>query len=198
MDPIIPKESFPLTWPSGQGRTPRDRRRSGNFKVTFGAAREDLLSELRMLGAAYVVISSDAPTRRDGLPYADADPADPGAAVYFERAGKPYVIACDTYVALHANVRAIGLTVHALRTIERHGSTQMMEQAFTGFAALPPARVGEPSWWETLGVSREATLDEVEAAHQALVLQHHPDRGGDPELAARINRARDVAREERR
>lgn len=191
-----PKEAYPLTWPSSQLRTPAGRRKSGNFKVTFGDARDELLAELARLGASRVIVSTDVPLRRDGLPYADGDPKDPGVAVYFMRLGKPYVIACDTYDRLRANVRAVGLTVGALRAIERHGSTSLMEQAFTGFAALPPARAGEPSWWETLQVARDAPLVEIEAAYERLALAHHPDRGGDNETMARINRARDVAVEE--
>lgn len=197
-----PREAYPLTWPAGQLRTAPLRRREGNFKYTFGQARDHLLAELRRLGAANVVVSTDVPLRRDGLPYADGDPKDPGIAVYFDRPDgrgkmRPFVVACDTYTRLCANARAVGVTVEALRTIERHGSTDMMEQAFTGFAALPAPRAAEASWWETLQVAPEASPAQIEEAHQRLALQHHPDRGGDTETMARVNRARDVALEQR-
>lgn len=192
----IPKESYPLTWPSGQPRT--KLRMFSQFKPRgFALIRDEFLDELRRLGASDVIISSDLRTRLDGLPYADQrEPNDPGIAVYFRRKKKPYVIACDTFDRTWKNLRAIAGTVEAMRAIERYGSTSMLEQAFSGFAALP-AHAAEPSWWDVLGVSPDATLAEIEAAHGKLVERHHPDVGGNHDEMARINRARDVAREER-
>lgn len=199
-----PAQAFPLSWPLTQRRTLDAQRKAGAFKATFWKARQDLLDELTRLGACDVVISTDVPLRRDNLPYADGDPADPGVAVYFKRRQRtggplvPFVVACDTYRELRFNVRAVGATIEALRTIERHGGSALMEQAFTGFAALPPARTGGPSWWEVLGIHQAATPDQIEGAHRHLVEQHHPDLpGGSTERMAEINRARDVALAER-
>jgi DnaJ domain len=44
----------------------------------------------------------------------------------------------------------------------------------------------------TLGLQEGATADEIRAAHRRLILRMHPDAGGSAELAARINRAKDV------
>ncbi len=44
----------------------------------------------------------------------------------------------------------------------------------------------------TLGLGPDPTTDEIRTAHRRLMQQHHPDRGGDAETAARINRAREV------
>lgn len=191
------REAYPLTWPEGQARTSPWRRKPGQFHSSFAQSRDDLLRELRLLGASEVIISSNIPLRRDGLPYAnEREPDDPGIAVYFQRRGKPHVLACDAYDRAWKNLRGLCRVVEALRAIERHGSPQLMEQAFRGFAALP-AHVAEPSWWDVLGVAPNAPLAEVEAAHERLAQQHHPDRGGDHDQMARINRARDIAREER-
>lgn len=194
-----PKEAFPLTWPTGRARTLVGRRRHGAFKsLGFGRIRDEMLAELRRLGASNVIVSTNVLLRRDGMPYADTrEPEDSGVAVYFERRRRPYVLACDSYDKVWKNLRAVGATVEALRAIERHGSSEMLEQAFTGFAALPAARPAESSWWDVLGVSPDAPLDEIEAAHRRLTVAHHPDAGGDEEQMARINRARDIAREER-
>ena len=43
-----------------------------------------------------------------------------------------------------------------------------------------------------LGLQEGATEDEIRAAHRRLILRMHPDAGGSAELAARINRAKDV------
>jgi hypothetical protein len=191
-------ERYPLTWPEGRPRT--RTRRASRFELGFVDARDRLLDELRRLGARDVVISSNVPLRRDGLPVADArEPADPGVAVYFERRvgdrSVPFVIACDTYNRVKANLRAIGLTVEALRSIERHGASELLEQAFTGFAALPPAQLADPPWWVVLGVDQNADMDTIRGARNLLALAHHPDRGGDAERMAQINRAYERAQE---
>lgn len=84
------------------------------------------------------------------------------------------------------------MTIAALRSIERYGATEMLEQAFTGFAALPPAGYAKP-WWETLGVSQAAPRESIVAAHRELAKLHHPDHGGNAERMAEINAARDAA-----
>ena len=43
-----------------------------------------------------------------------------------------------------------------------------------------------------LGLSEGATEDEIRAAHRRLIRRTHPDVGGTADLAARINRAKDV------
>ncbi len=187
-------EAYPLTWPLGQNRT-KQRIRS-LFKVGLGEAAEDLRSALKLLGARNIVVSSNVHTRRDGLPYADArEPDDPGVAVYFDRSVRApegghvvrqFVVACDQYQRVRWNIRAVGLTVEALRSISRHGASSMMEQAFTGFAALPPA--GEP-WWEVLGVAADVDDAAILAAFRELSRVHHPDVGGDAARMAKLTQA---------
>jgi DnaJ homolog subfamily C member 19 len=43
-----------------------------------------------------------------------------------------------------------------------------------------------------LGVSANADVEAINAAHRNLIAKIHPDRGGTVELAARVNTARDV------
>lgn len=188
-----PLEAYPLTWPAMQPRVPAYNRTRAAFKVGLGEARDGLLRELRLLGASNVIISSSMATRRDGLPYADArEPHDPGVAVYFDRLIKmksiPFVIACDTYTLVRFNMRAIGVTVESLRAMKRHGASSLLEQAFTGFAALPAAPIGPP-WWQVLGVAQNADRDQIRDAYRELARKHHPDVGGSADLMARINRA---------
>ena len=187
-------DRFPLTWAQGQSRIPASARKNSRFDTPLKRAVDDLLSELELLGAREIIISSNLELKPNGLPYADSrQPSDPAVAVYFNRktsdgAPRPFVIACDTYRLVADNVRAVGMTVAALRTIQRHGASSMLEQAFTGFAALPPAFREKP-WWEVLGVTERATPGEVKDAWLKLVQIHHPDRGGSTERMAEINAA---------
>lgn len=190
-----PTEAYPLTWPPGRPRKPAVLRTEAAFQVGFARSRDEMLNELRLLRAGSVIISTNVPLRRDGLPYADfRQPDDPAVAVYFQRHGKPYVIACDSYRKVEHNMRAVGVTVEALRSIARHGATEMLEQAFTGFQALPAAaRAAEASWWDVLGVLPDAPEGTIREAYRRLAHEHHPDRGGDGEKMARINRAYEQA-----
>ncbi|HEU4731729.1 MAG TPA: J domain-containing protein [Kofleriaceae bacterium] len=197
---IEPASRCPLHWPAGQPRT--SYRHAAKFEVDFGRSRDELLSALNLLGTRNVILSTNVALRQDGLPYANMpEPKDPGVAVYFDRnvkqMWKPYVIACDTYSKVRWNVRAIWATVEALRSIKRHGASSMLEQAFTGFAALPPKLEDEP-WWMVLGLPESASLDDIQRRYRDMASANHPDRGGDPARMVAINKAYESARGEGR
>jgi hypothetical protein len=181
-------DAFPLNWPHGRPRA-HCRERS-QFKTTPGAAVQDVRREVRMLGGKDLVISTNIELRKDGFPRADrSPPIDRGVAIYFKLKGKPMSFACDRWDRVEHNMRAIALTIGALRGIERWGSGSMVEQAFTGFAALPAPE--QP--WQVLGVKHNAAREEIDDAYRRLASQHHPDRpGGDEHQMARINAARDA------
>ncbi len=183
----LPTEAYPLQWPVTRPRTKWPER--SNFDVTLGKAIKDVQEEVRRLGGTGLVISSNLPLRRDGIPYANASqPADRGVAVYFRYKQRPMCFACDRWNCVEDNLRAISKTIDALRGIERWGTGQMVEQAFTGFVALPAPE--QP--WQTLGLeTSNPTREQIEDAYRRLAMQHHPDRGGDPQAMARINAARD-------
>jgi hypothetical protein len=193
--------AFPLAWPTGKPRH-QGRRTRAPFDCTFTGARDGLLHELKLLGARAVVLSTNITLRRDGLPYAgQAEPDDPGVAVYFGYKGRETVFACDKWDRVRDNLRAIEKTVEALRGIGRWGTGDMVDQAFAGFAgALPAGRPmpgGSRPWWEVFGVPAHTPSDEVRTRHRRMVMDHHPDRGGDPVLMAEVNRAWEEFRKER-
>lgn len=180
-------EAFPLSWPMGRPRAKRTER--SQFEVTLGRAIRDIQEEVRRLGGVDLIISSNLPLRRDGMPYANAgQPGDKGVAVYFHYKKKPMCFACDRWDHIEDNMRAIAKTIDALRGIERWGSGQMVEQAFTGFVALPAPEQA----WTILGLETSTpTAEQIEDAYKRLAMQHHPDRGGSEQEMARINAARD-------
>lgn len=186
-------ESFPLHWPQGWPRA--SRRQGSQFQSALGSARDHLMNELRLMGAKYIVLSSNMELRRDGLPYANQkQPADPGVAIYFQWRGKQMTFACDRWVKVEDNVRAIGKTVEALRGIERWGASDMMERAFSAFEALPPPSEGSPpTCWDILGVECNAPHDEVVKAYRRQARSAHPDRGGTREEWDRLRWAYEQA-----
>lgn len=200
--------AYPLQWPAGRPRRTPGARKNGSFsrkedngtyleakKLTIAAALERLQNELDRLGGRHPVVSTNVETRVDGMPRSDrAAPADPGVAVYFQLAGKPHCLPCDTYTTVAANIAAIAAHIAASRAMTRHGVATVAEM-FSGFAALHAP--GKTPWHSVLGVRPEATREEIVAAHRRLATERHPDRGGSHEMMADLNRARDEALKER-
>lgn len=192
------RQAYPLTWPDGRKRTPlQQRRHNGAWKGGTQKYRQHVLEQLGRMRVETVIISTNKPLRLDGHFRADvAEPADGGVAIYFDYKKKPMCLACDKYLLIEDNLHAIGLTLEAIRSIERNGSLEMMEQAFRGFTALPE-KAGE--WWrDVLGFEKEekVTADHVDVAFRRLAHVAHPDKGGTVEQWNQLCLARENARKD--
>jgi len=189
--PPVSAQRYPLAWPAGW---PRSRAtggmRSGNFKVDFDKAVRELAHEIDLLGGLYPVLSSNLELRLDGQPRRDkGEPADRGVAVYFELKGQQKVFACDTFTTVRDNIRAIGLTIASLRSIERYGATAMLERALHALDALP----APTNCWQLLGVKPGAGEEAIRIAYREKAKTIHPDQGGNTDAMAELNAARDRA-----
>jgi hypothetical protein len=156
--------------------------------------RDDVIRELDLLGARNVLISSDLQTRADGLPRASQrQPDDPGVAVYFTLDGEQQCIPCDKWDNVEQNLRAVALTIEALRGLDRWGAKEMVRAAFRGFKALPESVIVTPytarPWHEVLEVSPTASPEVIRAAWKQQLLKHHPDRGGEQAAFEEVQRA---------
>jgi hypothetical protein len=100
--------------------------------------------------------------------------------------------ACDKWRDVYDNIYAIGKTIEALRGIERWGTGDMVEQAFTGFVALPAPK----SPFDLLGIKPGASEEEIDAASRAKAMAAHPDRGGSASAMADLNEARRKLKEQ--
>lgn len=175
---------YPLQWPPGWPKS--DNTIGGNFKVDFDQAVKEVAYELELLGVESAYISTDYELRLDGRPRRDREPRTQSAALYFDRNGKQLCIPCDRFWSVRDNIRAIGLTLKAVRQMERYGTSQMVEAALAGFTALPAGEAAnspiymQPSqpWYEVLGVQPDADKDVVRAVYKAKALKVHPDKEG--------------------
>lgn len=202
---------YPLQWPQGRPRKPVGARKRATFgkKINNGRWQETkdltvadalgrLQDELDRIGARYPVVSTNLETRLDGLPRSgQAEPRDPGVALYFDLAGKPHCMPCDTYDRVADNIAAIAKHIEATRAIERYGVASMSEM-FAGFTALPAPGVRR-SWRQVFGfgpseqISKSYLNDRFRAKSKAA----HPDTpGGSEEAMIELNQARTEALKE--
>ncbi len=196
-------ESYPLQWPDGWKRTAF--RHASNYKVATDRAFEDLLRELNLLGAlkGSIVVSTNVPPRNAlGTPRNDGhNVADPGVAVYWTtKTHGERVIACDRWATVRENLRALGLAVAGLRSMERAGATQVVDRAFSAFGALPAsgaAPVARP-WWEVFGFTQamigSLSMPMITARYRELAAKNHPDRGGSAAAMTELNAAHEAAK----
>lgn len=206
--------AHPLTWPEGWKRTAAGRREAGRFgKKERGRAFQSLsindgvqrvLQELERIGITRddLVISTNVPTRLDGLPRSDKSaPSDPGVSVWWETKAGRRVMAIDRYDSVADNLAAIAATLEAMRAIERHGSAEVLERAYTGFTALEhKAADGKRSWRDVLfpnGAPSEITPELVSRHYRQLAALCHPDKpGGSHDAMTELNQAKDEAERE--
>ena len=186
-------EAYPLHWPAGWPRT--SRRAGSRFEPRSLAYEGQAIRwEIDRLGGTGMVVSTNVPLRRDGLPYAGRQKIDdPGVAVYFELAGRQQCIPCDRWHTVEENCRAIWKSIEALRGLERRGAKSFVDAAFRGFEALPAPGAAR-HWTEVLGVPDSASGEQVDCAYRDRARKLHPDNGGSNEAMAELNRARDEAR----
>src|SRR5262245_52393515 len=164
----------PLAWPTGWPRTATLR--NTPFKhhgrdITIAAAIDRLERELERLGATDPILSSNLKLSLAGVPYSgQGEPKDRGVAVYFKLKGHDRVLACDRYLSCAGNIAAIANHIDALRRIERYG-VGTIEQAFAGYAALPPPTPeNRAPWRDTLGFHPTArvTKEDVNLNYRTL------------------------------
>ncbi|HEV7717191.1 MAG TPA: hypothetical protein VGO53_16455 [Steroidobacteraceae bacterium] len=195
-------DAYPLYWPLDWKRTERFERQRSRYELTFVRARDEVSRSVRLMRGHDIVVSTNVPVRRDGLPLAgQREPDDPGVAVYWtqfsmSKGSTPRVMACDHWATVRENLRAMGLALEGLRAIERSGASQILERAFAGFAALPAttATPAARTWREVLHLNGlPVTRDDIDTAYKQRVLAVHPDHGGTDADFIEVCQAREQA-----
>lgn len=154
-------------WPS-----PTSNRRYDQFKVSYKRTLEDLEYEILTLHGRNVVFGvglTERDIRLDGLPRANArDFAHPGVEISFDSDFGRLVYATDQFYDWQGNVRAISLSLTALRAVDRYGVSKRGQQ-YAGYAQLA---AGGPD------PDRGRMLVERAGGIREALRRHHPDQGG--------------------
>lgn len=79
----------------------------------------------------------------------------------------------------------IYLLPHILRTISR------VRQSNTSYTASKIDILGIEEAYEILGITEDASNEEVDQAYKELIRKNHPDLGGSEYIAKKINAARE-------
>lgn len=184
-------------WPRAETKY----RERSNFSSTWAQTSDVLMRECRHLKARSLVMTIDIMERdirlTDGWLKANAKPSSPRVGVLIDRRNDDALaFYCDRYVDWQDNVRAIALSLEALRKVDRYGVTSAGEQ-YTGWKALP---AGGPQMSEAdalavlasasgMPVTKESTPGAVQTAHRQARRRSHPDVGGTHEVFVKVEEA---------
>lgn len=190
-------------WPGT--RTPSYRRKRAQFRASYAKTLDLLEYELRHLRARDIVIQAGFTfdqIRNDGWPRSNAQPSDPGVIVSFQSPQGEFSFPCDRYTDWQGNLRAIALSLQALRAVDRYGVTQHAEQ-YRGWQQLPPPA---PPSSNTMSRDIAATVlanysiftpaeiltqpDKREEAYRQAARKTHPDAGGSHEKFVLVQQAK--------
>lgn len=205
-------QAYPLSWPAGFKRYERQDRSRARFgrqnlsgyrdRLSVAEALVRLKTEVDRLKAEDLVVSSNMPTRRDGMPQSRSrQPDDPGVAVYFNLDGQPHCLPCDKWDRLADNIAAVAAHIDAVRAQERYGVGDL-KHAFAGYKQLPPPEGYEAEdivcdWAAILGFPQDAiglTKNLVNTVWKAEVAKAHAS--GNDTRQRDLNVARDAALKE--
>ncbi|MGN7133413.1 molecular chaperone DnaJ [Rhodococcoides corynebacterioides] len=202
----------PITnWP---GAYTRNRRRS-NFSAPWRSTLNLLDRELHYLGtgnrnapAVMQIAMREQDFRLDGLPRANAKPEHPGIILSVESSKGPLSFPSDRFTTWQDNLRAIALSLEALRKVDRYGVTRNAEQ-YTGWKAIGTGggdAIVQPVFASADAAERflrelapipvgGSTLNTVQSVYRRAAAVAHPDRrDGDRTLWDKVEAAAELLR----
>lgn len=186
-------------------------RQPARFASAYSKTLDLLERELFHLGGKNVVIQADcelSEIRNDGMLRSNARMRSPGIIVSFDSKHGSLSYPCDRFTRWEDNLRAIALSLEALRTVDRYGVTRSAEQ-YRGWAKIESTQ--SEAHFSTAhdaayfvfrtGLPKEmprpeevlASSDRYREIYRAAAARVHPDRmEGDDKKFKLLQRARVV------
>lgn len=186
------------------------RRSTSVFRATWQDTLKLLEAEVAKIGGKDPVVIqvdvAEADIRLDGMLRSRAQVGHPGVIVSFDSDFGPLRYATDAYEqqwntglpSWQGNIRAIALTLEALRSIDRWGVSKRGQQ-YTGWKALPATSgvtfpsADEAERWMRDWAGRhqlDEDLASTRTLYRAMARRLHPDVGGDQADWERLAAAR--------
>lgn len=186
------------------GPVPPSAMQWSRFDSSWGVTVELLGRELRMLDAKQIVVELDfnpGDLRLDGLPRANARANTPAVRVTFTSRWGPLRYETAEYRSWQDNVRAIALSMEALRKVDRYGVSKRGEQ-YRGWRQLTAGSTAPEDSITTreqaravlhhaAGLDLDAEVPVDDLVRQA-VKRAHPDTGGSEVEFRKVQRAREL------
>jgi hypothetical protein len=182
-------------WPT----EPTKYRQRSKFDSTYSQTMDLLQKELAHLNAKEVFIHlflGFGQIRQDGQPYADSKPTQPGVILSFKGKHGDTMMPCDHFDHWRDNLRAIALSLEALRKVDRYGCAKKGEQ-YVGWKQLPDPLAKAASVLvrhSRLGQST-ITRENFDAIWRAATQNTHPDRGGSADDFRAVMEARETIKQ---
>jgi hypothetical protein len=167
--------------------------RWSSFRAPWNATVSLLAKELRQLDARQIVLQiavTERDVRIDGMPRANARLLNPAVILSFESKYGPLRYATGEYDDWQDNVRAVALSMQALRAVDRYGVSKRGEQ-YTGWRAIPQSTDPADSL-RTREQAQEFLDGEYGGDLRRALFETHPDRGGDSDEFRRVVRAKEL------
>lgn len=186
-------------------------RTSSQFKAHYNATLDLLDRELEHAGASGVAVQlavAEQDIAANGNLKGGRLTRHPGVILSYTCKGRQISFPCDKYSDWRENLRAIALSLEALRKVNRYGVSTGEEQ-YTGWARLegpagstaaPPklskaealAILSTAAGWPVIEFNGEVPANLVEAAFREAAKKTHPDAGGNADDFKRVHEARQV------
>lgn len=176
----------PITIQPGRGYT------RSQFRASLSTTVDELTTELKALHAKNIILELDVAERdirQDGLPRANARLTNPSVVLYFDSKHGPLRYATGEYDDWQDNLRAIALSMKALRAVDRYGVSKRGEQ-YTGWRQLPTST--DPADAIQTAEQARAFLEQWGGDWKRAVRETHPDTGGDPTVFRQVQRCREL------
>jgi hypothetical protein len=182
---------------------PAPGNRRSMFSSSWSQTVRLLHNELRHLDARNIALGlgyRDVDLRLDGFPRANAKMASPAVEIAFESKWGPLIYATAEFDDWQDNVRAIALSMEALRAVDRYGVSKRGEQ-YRGWRQLPTgthdnteglADVNQAREWLRREFDDGATDATIHDLLKRAIRTSHPDRGGDPAVFRKVMRAKEL------
>lgn len=196
-----------MTWP----RKLTSNRQYSRFKANYSQTVDLLERELSHLGAHSIAVQlaiRPEDIRLGGQMRAYTQPSHPGVILSFTGRYGAVTMPCDRYTHWHDNLRAIAVSLEALRAVDRHGVTTSGEQ-YKGWKQLPSGIEMGPAV-DTMTVEDAArviaamcsipdfyqpmigAVDTFKTLYRRVALESHPDVGGNRAKWDKFQQAADV------